>query len=280
MWAEYKNALRKMKGAIIGWSVGLFSYTVLMAALFPMMITQMGEQYLEMIEIVPKEFLAFFPNISQFLSPVGFVDTYFFSMMVVVIPILTIGQGAKLLVRDEEEGTLDLVMSYPLSRTQLFWARVGAYLDGVVLVLAASFLGWVIPDKSEAWTMTVGELLQAYLPLLAIVLVFGMLAFFLSLLLPSFKAASGLVGALLIANYLLLGISNIREELQTLYKYTPMKYYQGGLAVQDFNWEWFLGLLGVAILFTLLAWLLFERRDLRVGGEAGWELLGWLKKKS
>ncbi len=279
MWAEYKNTLRKMKGAIIGWSVGLFSYTVLMAALFPMMVTQMGEQYLEMIEIVPKEFLAFFPNISQFLSPVGFVDTYFFSMMVVVIPILTIGQGAKLLVRDEEEGTLDLVMSYPLSRSKLFWARVAAYLDGIVLVLASSFLGWVIPDKSDAWTMTIGQLLQAYLPLLAIVLVFGMLAFFLSLLLPSFKTASGLVGALLIANYLLLGISNIREELQTVYNYTPMKYYQGGLAVQDFNWEWFLGLLGAALLLTLLAWLLFERRDLRVGGEAGWDLLGWLKRK-
>ena len=279
MWAEYKNTIRKMKGAIIGWSVGLFSYTVLMAALFPMMITEMGEEYLAMIEIVPQEFLAFFPNISQFLSPVGFVDTYFFSMMVVVIPILTIGQGAKLLVRDEEAGILDLAMSYPLSRTKLFWARWAAYADGIVLVLLASYLGWIIPNKGEGWAMTMGELAQAYLPLLVIVLLFGMFAFFLSLLLPSFKTASGLTGALLIGNYLLMGISNIREELKTVYKFTPMHYYQGGLAAEELNWEWLLGLLGFTLLFMLLAWLLFERRDIRVGGEAGWELPGWFKRK-
>jgi ABC-2 type transport system permease protein len=38
------------------------------------------------------------------------------------------------------------------------------------------------------------------------------------------------------------------------------------------NVEWLLGLLGVAALFTLLAWWRFERRDIRVGGEGGWQL--------
>lgn len=280
MWAEYKNTVRKMKSAIIGWGVGLFLYTLLMGSLFPMMVNEMGQEYMKMIDLVPQEFLAFFPNFDLFLSPEGFTDTYFFSMMVVVIPILTIGQGAKLLVRDEEAGTLDIAMSYPIGRSQVFWARVAAYLDGVCVVLAVSWIGWLIPDKTEAWTLNMWELGQAYFPLLAVVLLFGMLAFFLSLLLPSFKAASGVVGALLIANYLLVGISSIREELKTVFKYTPMKYYQGGLAAVDFNLEWFLGLLGVAVLFMLLAWLLFQRRDIRVGGEAGWELPGWLKRNN
>ena len=279
MWAEYKNTFRKMRGAMIGWSLGLFGYTLLMAALFPMMMEQMGDEYMAVLESMPAEMLAFFPNIDEFLSPVGFVDTYFFSMMVVVIPIFTIGQGAKLLVRDEEEGILDIALSYPLSRTKLFWARLAAYLDGVVIVLVASYIGWLVPEKGARWLLTTGELARAYFPLLAIVLVFGLLAFLLSLFLPSFKVASGLTGALLIGNYLLMGISNMREELKTVFKFTPIKYYQGGLAAEELNWEWFLGLVGAAVLFMLLAWLLFERRDIRVGGEAGWDLPGWLQRK-
>jgi hypothetical protein len=30
--------------------------------------------------------------------------------------------------------------------------------------------------------------------------------------------------------------------------------------------------MGLAVLFLLLAWMLFERRDIRVGGEGGWRL--------
>lgn len=276
MWAEYKNTLRKMKGAIIGWSSGLFLYTLMMAALFPLM-KQMGDEYMAVLESMPAEMLAFFPNSSNFLSPIGYIDTYFFSLMMVVISILTIGQGAKLLVRDEEEGILDLAMSYPLSRSKLFWARLAAYLDGIGIVLLAAYLGWLLPDKSDAWTMTMWELAKAFFPLFAIVVLFGGLALVLSFLLPSIKAASGVAGALLIANYLLMGISNLRDELKAVYDYTPIRFYQGGLAATDFNWEWFLGLIGVSLLFVLLAWLLFERRDLRVGGEAGWELPGWMK---
>ena len=279
MWAEFKNTLNKMRGAILGWGIGLFLYTLLMAALYPMMVTEMGEQYLTMIEMVPAEFLAFFPNIDQFMSPIGFTDTYFFSLMVVVIPIFTIGQGAKLLVRDEEEGILDLVMSYPISRSQLFWARALAYLAGTILVLAISYVGWLLPDKTDAWTISAGELALAHLPLLAILLVFGAFTFMLSLMLPSFKAASGIAGALLVGNYLLSGISNMREELKSIFEFTPLHFYQGGLAINDFNITWFAGLMGTAILFLLIAWWRFDRRDIRVGGEAGWELPGWLKRK-
>jgi len=35
------------------------------------------------------------------------------------------------------------------------------------------------------------------------------------------------------------------------------------------------GLLGATLLLTLLAWVLFQRRDIRVGGERSWTLPVW-----
>jgi len=43
------------------------------------------------------------------------------------------------------------------------------------------------------------------------------------------------------------------------------------------NSQWFLGLLGVAALFTLVAWWRFQRRDIRVAGEGGWQFPMWTK---
>ena len=41
--------------------------------------------------------------------------------------------------------------------------------------------------------------------------------------------------------------------------------------LESLNVMWVIGLLVVAVVFALLAWWRFERRDIRVGGEGGWQ---------
>ena len=79
-------------------------------------------------------------------------------------------------------------------------------------------------------------------------------------------------GGFLIANYLLIGLANINEDLKSFIEFTPLQYYQGGDAITELNWGWLAGLLAVSVAFALLAWWRFQRRDIRVGGEGGWRL--------
>jgi len=66
-------------------------------------------------------------------------------------------------------------------------------------------------------------------------------------------------------------MSNLAIQTQALTKnYGPVR------ALEDLNWEHLLGLLGFTLLFTLLAWLLFERRDVRVSGTGGWKMPVWM----
>jgi ABC-2 type transport system permease protein len=51
-----------------------------------------------------------------------------------------------------------------------------------------------------------------------------------------------------------------------------MHYYQGGGAIDGIDWGPLAGLLAASLLFALLAWWRFARRDIRVGGEGGWKL--------
>ena len=270
MLAELKHALRRMRGQMIGWSIGLALYGLVIISFYDSIAGM--ENFQQFIEAYPEQMQAFFKSMAEINTPKGYLGTYYFSLMQLIIGILAISAGAGLLVSDEERGILDLVLAHPVSRTALFWGRLLGLVAVLVLVLAVSWLSWVIPSGGTGLTLSWIEFLRPFLPLLAVLLLFGTLALLLSMLLPSGRIAAMISGALLVADFLLLGLSNSSQELKPIVKFTPLYYYQGGDAVTGLNWGWLGGLLAVSVLFALFAWLLFRRRDIRVGGERSWRL--------
>jgi ABC-2 type transport system permease protein len=270
MWAEFKHTLRRKRGQILGWGIGLALYALMMASMFDTIVGIEGLP--EMIASYPQELLAFFGDMLVINTPKGYLDVYYFSYMTVIVGVFAASLGAGLLVGDEEKGTLDLVLAYPVSRTALFWGRVLGFVTAMVVILLLGWLSWVIPAESTGMNLTWIQFLRPFVPLFAQLVLFGTLALLLSLVLPSVRMAGMLTGGLLIANWLLIGLANINEDLKAIVEYTPLYYFQGGKAVDGLEWGWLAGLLGVSLLFTLLAWWRFQRRDIRVGGEGGWNL--------
>ena len=83
-------------------------------------------------------------------------------------------------------------------------------------------------------------------------------------------------GLLLVGSYFADALAGFNKTLEKISDYLPMKYYQSGYAVDGLNGDWLLGLFGFGLLFVLLAWLLFLRRDIRVSGEGSWRLPAWM----
>lgn len=276
MFAEFKHTLRKKRGQIIGWGIGVFLYGFMMSSFYAN-IKEIGDQMQLLLESYPPQLLAFFPSISEFATPIGYLDTYFFSYMPLIIGVFSIGAGAGLLVSDEEKGILDLVLAHPVSRGRLFLGRVLGYLVTMLLILFVGWVGWLIPAENAGLDLTAMEFLRPNLPLFANLLVFGSLALALSMILPSVRMAGGLTGALLVANFLLVGISNINPDFESLYELTPFYFTQGAKAIENMDWGAFAGLLGISFLLIIVAWWRFERRDIRVGGEGGWRLPSFSK---
>jgi ABC-2 type transport system permease protein len=145
-----------------------------------------------------------------------------------------------------------------------------------VAVLFIIWLSLAIPSR---WTplnvLSLVQLAQPLLSLLGILMFFGVLALLLSLLLPARRLAAMTVGILLVGSFFLAGLANVNADLEPVAKLTPLYYYQGGDAIDNFNLTWFVGLLVPAVLFAILAWWRFQRRDIRVGGEGGWQRPTW-----
>jgi len=277
MLTELWYELGRLRGRIIGWGIGLAVYALMMVLLYPNVVAMDFAAYLEAF---PEEMLAFFPGITQIGTPVGYLDTYYYNYMTVIAGILAVGVGAGLLVRQEEAGILDLILAHPVSRTALFWGRYLAMLICLAIVLLAGQVAWMIPPQSADLGLSWQEFTRPALPLLAELALFGSLALLLSMLLPSARMAGGLVGALLVANFLLVGMANLNADLERIVAYTPLHFYQGGFAVEGVNWGWLGGLMGAALVMAVIAWLLFLRRDIRVGGEHEWRLLPRRRRSS
>jgi len=270
MFAEFKHMLLRLRGQIFGWSLGLGLFSLFMALFWDTALQMEGLQ--EMIANYPPEMAAFFGGMNAITSPAGYMNTYYFSMMPVIAGVFAVIAGAGLLTADEEKGILDLVLTYPISRTRLFWARLLALSLGLAIVMVAGWLGWYLPSLGTSMDLSPVAFLLPFLTLFAVLLLFAALALLLSMVLPATRLAATLAGVLLVGNYLLIGMANLNEGLQTVAQATPLHYYQGGFAVAGIEWSWLAGLLAAAFLLAGAGWLLFLRRDIRVGGERSWGL--------
>lgn len=278
MLTIYLQTMRRQLGAILGWGLTL---AVLGGYLMSFYDTLAGQQQelAQLIRQYPKELMAFFGDMEQLFTPAGYINTEFFSYMPIVLGFFALMAGAALLAGDEESGVLDLLLAHPIRRTTFFFARLIAYLDALALILIITYIGFAVAVPSTDLEIDIVKMVLPFLSLYALLVFFGMLALLLSMLFPAHRMAS-LVSLLgLFASYFITVMARLDENLESINKYSPMKYYQGGEAMNGMQWSWFWGLIGLAAIFVLLAWLFFERRDVRVVGEGTWRM-PFLSKKT
>ncbi len=271
MITVFRYTLRRFRGQILGWGIALALLAVLLVSMYDSFATEQ-EALNDLLEVYPTEVMAFFGDFASFASPEGFLSIEFFSYMPLILGIFGVLMGSGLLVSDEESGTLDLIMAHPISRTALFMGRLLAFVAATVAILVITWLGFIVSMTWSSMDIGWGRMWLPLLSLLAELLLFGALALLLSMILPSRRLAATAAGLLLVASFFITGLAKLNEDLEPIAKLSPLNYYQAQDAFQDLNIAWLAGLLAAAVFFALLAWWRFQRRDVRVGGEGGWQL--------
>ena len=270
MWTELRTTLNRFRGQILGWGLTLAALGLFLIPFYDVFLRQ-KEQMQQLIDNYPKEIMAFLGNMADFFEPAGYLDVYF-SYLPLIVGMFAVLAGSGLLSGDEENGRLDLVLAYPVSRSSLFLGRLAAFVLASVAIMLCSWFGFVVLLGNTSLNLTWGQMALPFLSLLAQMLIYGALALLLSMLLPSRRLAATMGGGVLVASYFLTGLSRLNSDLKVVAQLLPHDYYQGGRAVEGLNLTWFLAVLGVSVALALLAWWLFLRRDIRVSGEGSWRL--------
>jgi ABC-2 type transport system permease protein len=256
----------------------------MIVGLYDMMLARQ-EQYTKLFTSFPKELMAFFnaSDMATMFTPSGFINLEFFSYMTIIIGIFAVMNGSGLLASDEESGILDLVLAYPISRMRLFTGRLMAFITATIALLVITWLGFVVIEPSTQMNISPDRMALPFISLFGILMLFGMLALVLSMLLPSRRMAAMISGILMVASFFITALAQLDSHLKQIAKLSPLNYYQGGLAIDGLKWGWIAGLLGFSLLFVLISWWRFERRDIRVAGEGSWrlpEFLRWRRRQT
>jgi ABC-2 type transport system permease protein len=272
LWTTFSFTFRNFRGQMLGWGVGIASLGLLLVSFYSMITDQQGD-FMKLLESYPPEFLEFFGgDATSLMTPEGYLGMYGFSMLPVIVGIFAVIAGSGLLAGDEEQGRLDLILAHPVGRSAFFFGRLLAFVGATIAILIVAWLGFSLPLSGSGMEISWGQMALPFLPLLAQILFYGILALLLSMVLPSRNMAATLSGLLMAMSYLLSSMSFLADEIATIAKLFPYAYFQGSDAIHDLNLTWLLSLLAISTAMALLAWWRFLRRDIRLSGEGSFRL--------
>jgi ABC-2 type transport system permease protein len=267
----FRFALSRSRGQILGWGItmALLAWIVVW---FYDPFKEQQQQWIDLLNTFPKEIMGLFGDLNGMFSTKGYLDLQFFIFLPLLLGIFAVLAGSGLLVSDEENGTLDLILAHPISRTALLAGRGLAFVVSTLVILVISWLGLVLPLGASSLALMPGAAALPFVSLFGVVLLFGSLALLLSMLLPSRKLAASLAGLLLVVSFFVSSLANFIHDLKAAAQFSPISYYQSANAIDGLNAGWLIGLLVASSLFTGVAWWLFQKRDIRVSGEGSWRL--------
>lgn len=255
--------LRARRWSIIWWCLGIASFVALELSVYPSVKSQ-AKQLNQLLDRLPDTVKSFF-GASDLFSPAGYLNSrLFYLLLPMFFSILTIGLGSSLIAREENDGTIELLLGRPVSRPKLLLAKmVGAFLI-VAIIASLSAVAIMIGVKAVNLAMPLPRIIFATFMSALLATAFGMVAFAVTCAGKRGRgAAIGLASLIGLGGYIVASLEGDVHWLKWPAKIFPYHYYSPTTVLGgSYTWltaSWYI--LSILIL-GVLSWLAFRRRDI------------------
>lgn len=263
MKAVFRWSLWQRRWSNLWWLVGILAFVVLQMTFYPTIRDQAAELEKSFSNLSDSA-VALISDTGDFFSPVGYLSgQIFYFMLPLLLGGLAITLGASLIGREEREGTLELLLARPISRGRLMLAKASFGIVTVMFVGLAATVATVIMSRLVDLPVPADNILLTGLVATVLAISFGAIAFMITLLGRTARAASiGVAALIAIAGYLLTSLAANVEWLKWPAKVLPFDYYRPAEILRGtYNWKNLLFIVGVIVLAGIISWSAFRRRD-------------------
>jgi ABC-2 type transport system permease protein len=215
-------------------------------------------------ENLPDAAIQLFGGSADFFSPVGYLNSQiFFITLPLTLGILGIILGHGLIGKEEQDLTIESLLSRPISRTRLLTAKA---LSGVIIltlislvILATTLITARLVNLEVADKLIILALAACYL----LALCLGAIAFLFSALGKARGAGIGITAFIALGGYIISSLAGTVDWLKIPAKVFPFHYYQSeAILKQTYNWSNLYFFVAIIIFCALASWLAFRRRDI------------------
>ena len=260
------KALWDQRRAFIWWALGIMAIILLLVLLYPS-IRDVPE-FQQLIDSLPEAMRNLFlgSSVVDFLSPTGYLNSRFFAFLgPALFLVYGIGQGVSAVAGEEERGTLEVVLSAPVSRWRLVVERFAALGVGAALLAGVAFVVLWAGGAMVSMGIAPDRLLQACVSLGLLTLFFGTLALAVGAVNGRRGPAIGMATGVAVAGYLVDALAPLASVLDALRPASPFKYNGEAVPLANGLEPLHAGVLLAGILVLLVvAAVGFERRDMRI----------------
>lgn len=255
--------LWQRRWSTIWWSVGVSAFILLNMVFYPSFKDQAADLQ-KSFESLPDAAVQLFGGSTDFFSPVGFLNSQiFFLMLPLLLGILAISLGSSLLAREEQDKTIETLLSRPLSRSKLLAAKavVGILILGIVTL--AGLVTTLATAQLVELDVAAGRIISATALCFVLALSFGSIAYALTATGKARAVSLGITSVVALGGYLISSLSGTVSWLETPSKLFPFDYYQPeAILMGSFDWLNLAFLTGTIILFGAISWITFRKRDI------------------
>ena len=254
--------LWQRRWSIIWWSFGVTAFIALNLAFYPSFKDQ-SQQLSQAFKDIPDSAMALLSDTGDFFSPTGYLSSQvFYLMLPMLLGILAISLGSSLIGREEKDGTLELLLSRPISRSILLASKAiaGLLIIGIVGIVATVVI--TLLAKIVRLEVPLPDIALAAFVCWMLAVSFGSVAFMISTFGRARIASIGLATLFALGGYVIASLKSAASWLKWPSKVFPFDYYQPANIMNN-NYRWLNATFFIAtiIIAGIISWLAFRKRD-------------------
>lgn len=266
MFNVFFREMHNNRKSIIGWSVGMILLIVSSMAKFS--VYQNDSAALSsLLKQLPQSIQTVFGLTGFDLSkPEGFFGVTF--LYIALMATVHAGlMGANLIAKEERDRTTEFLFTKPISRTKILVGKMVAGLVAVVLLNIIVMLTSIFSIQAFSAGYEInGIVITSLMGLLLMQLIFLSIGFFIATISRRPKASASIVTSLLLITFIVQYVVDMNKNLDWLKYFTPFKYFDIHLIIQNMNLDIVYITISLIIVLTMtgFSYLSYNRRDLVV----------------
>jgi ABC-2 type transport system permease protein len=255
--------LKRRRWFIVWWTVGIASL-IAVTVLAYKAIGHDAKQLNSTFDSISSSAGGFFGG-SDFFSPVGYMSSQiYYILLPILVIIMAATLAASLVNRDENDSTVEYTLARAISRRQLLFAKAIVGLAVIAIVSILTYAVTVASVHVAGITISQTDLFITHALSFAFSASFGMIAFALMAASQlTRKAAISFAIVLALGGYVVSSLAGLVHWLEAPAKFMPYHYYDtvgllGGHIERGLVWY----LVGVSVVAAVLATVGYARRDI------------------
>lgn len=255
----FLKTMYERRWAMVWWGLAMFVTTLLIVALFPTFSEAFGQS----LKDVPDSLKQVLGNASDYQHIEGFLQLQVFMQMIFLTIIYGIILCTGLIAGEEGQGTLQTLLSHPVSRTKVYFHKVAAAAVVLWIVNFAMFVAIVIgcllidesPDYWRVFLATNAQWLVS--------MVFALFGYALGAATGRRGVSGALAGIYVFVAYLVSSLVATVDWMKYINYFSPIKYFSeprimdAGLQLDNAA-----VLIGACLALVVIGWIVFTKRDI------------------